>query len=133
MCVMVEDMYYNWNVHVHIHVCCYIYMYMYMYMYMLLCVFVCVSIRQEKRCRITLSFVKCRLIISCTCVGLMAAGVMVEVTQYPQPALLYLVPGVLAPLVAKALLQVRVVHAYIVICMCNSIHYSNVNYLVGLG
>lgn len=45
---------------------------------------------------------------SCLSTGLIVASVMVDVTHLAQPALLYLVPGVLIPLVIKAFLQVCV-------------------------
>ncbi len=37
--------------------------------------------------------------------GLFIAGMMVELYQYPQPALLYLVPGVLIPIISKAYVE----------------------------
>ena len=37
--------------------------------------------------------------------GLLLAGLMVELFQYPQPALLYLVPCVLIPLFSKSYIQ----------------------------
>ena len=40
-------------------------------------------------------------------IGLLTAAAAVEISHYPQPALLYLVPGVLIPLMTKSLIQVR--------------------------
>ena len=38
--------------------------------------------------------------------GLFLAGLMAELANYPQPALLYLVPCVLIPMSIKAIIQV---------------------------
>ena len=46
--------------------------------------------------------------------GLFLAGLMAELADYPQPALLYLVPCVLLPMTVKALVQVYIVS----LCYC---------------
>ena len=67
----------------------------------------------------------CALCCMCTVAGLVVASVMVDLTGAAQPALLYLVPGALLPLLLKASLQVSpfTVHS---IVQCSTVQCSAV-------
>ena len=51
----------------------------------------------------------------CVCVGLVMASIVVDLTGAAQPALLYLVPSTLIPLLLKASIQVCV---HMTLCVC---------------